>query len=70
MGTNGAVKNGCPRCGVKFRTGALPTGDERRRLEKLGIIDLGDPPERMECPKCQTKLKVVSVRMGSFFTLE
>jgi hypothetical protein len=62
-------KNCCPKCGVKFRTGALPTQDEVRRLAKAGIINLGEPDEHMDCPKCAVKLRVVSVRMGTFFTL-
>lgn len=61
------AKNSCPRCGAKFRVGALVTAAEQRRLEKAGIIDLGEPPEIISCPKCSVKLKVVTVRMGSFF---
>ena len=64
------AKDGCPQCGAKFRTGALPSIDERRQLLKMGVIDLGEPPEKMPCPKCGTPLKVVSLRMGTFFTLE
>lgn len=63
------AKNACPKCGAKFRTGALPTGDELKRLARVGIIDLGEPPGVIECPKCKATLKVVSVRMGTFFTL-
>jgi hypothetical protein len=33
----------------------------------VGIIDLGEPAEQMDCPKCKARLKVVSVRMGTFF---
>lgn len=62
------AKGGCPRCGARFRTGALPSLAEQRRLEKLGIVDLGFPPEVIDCPKCGARLKVVSVRMGTFFT--
>ncbi len=43
---------------------------ELRRLEKTGIIDLGEPPEHMDCPRCGARLRVVSVRMGTFFQLE
>jgi hypothetical protein len=43
---------------------------EQERLAKVGIHDLGEPPERIECPKCKEKLKVVSVRMGCFFQKE
>ncbi len=63
------AKNSCPKCAVKFRTGALPTELEQRRLRKLGIIDLGEPPENMECPACKIPLRVVAVSMGTFFTL-
>ena len=64
------AKGACPECGVKFRTGALLAMDEQRRLKKIGIVDLGEPPEHMQCPKCGTKLRVVEVRMGAFFTRE
>ena len=43
---------------------------EEQRLRKTGIINLGEPPDRIDCPKCQSKLKVVEVRMGTFFTVE
>lgn len=43
---------------------------EVRRLERAGIIDLGEPPERIACPRCGTELRVVSVRMGTFFQWE
>jgi hypothetical protein len=33
----------------------------------VGIVDLGEPPEFIDCPKCKARLKVVQVRMGSFF---
>ena len=64
------AKNSCPACGVKFRTGSLLPMAEQTRLQKIGIIDLVEPPERMACPKCTVKLKVVSVRMGTFFQEE
>ena len=62
------AKNSCPKCRVKFRTGALPSLLEQRRLQKMGIVDLGEPPEKIACPKCRALLRVVSVRMGTFFT--
>ena len=43
---------------------------EEQRLRKTGIINLGEPPDRIDCPKCRSKLKVVEVRMGTFFTVE
>jgi len=61
------AKNSCPACGVKFRTGGLLPAAEVTRLQRVGIIDLGEPGEAMDCPKCKAKLKVVSVRMGTFF---
>ncbi len=61
-------KGSCPECGARFRTGALLAMDEQRRLQKVGIIDLGEPTERLQCPKCGTRLRVVQVRMGTFFT--
>jgi len=64
----GAVRDGCPRCGARFRTGALPSAAEQRRLEKQGIVDLGFPPEVISCPRCGTRLRVVSVLRGTFFT--
>jgi hypothetical protein len=63
-------KNSCPSCGAKFRTGGLLPAAEVTRLERVGIIDLGEPDEQMNCPKCQAKLKVVNVRMGTFFQVE
>ena len=60
------AKNRCPGCGTKFRVGALVTAAEQRRLKQVGIIDLGEPPEMIDCPQCSVKLKVVTVRMGSF----
>ncbi len=62
------AKNSCPKCRAQFRTGALPSAAEQRRLRKMGIVDLGEPPEEISCPKCMTRLRVVSVRMGTFFT--
>lgn len=62
-----ASKNACPACGAKFRTGGLLPMQEQQRLEKVGIVDLGEPPEFIDCPKCKARLKVVQVRMGSFF---
>jgi len=64
------AKNSCPKCRTKFRTGALPSAAEQRRLQTLGIVDLGDPPGEISCPKCLARLRVVSVRMGTFFTME
>ncbi len=64
------AKNRCPQCGTKFRVGALVTAAEQRRLEKAGILDLGEPPEMISCPKCDVRLKVVTVRMGTFFKRE
>lgn len=61
------AKNACPACGVKFRTGGLLPLQEQQRLEKVGVFDLGEPPEQLDCPKCKASLKVVTVRMGSFF---
>ena len=63
-------KNACPGCGAKFRIGGLLPISEVSRLEKVGIINLGEPPEQIQCPKCKVRLKVVSVRMGTFFQLE
>jgi uncharacterized Zn-finger protein len=63
-------KNSCPACGAKFRTGGLLPAAEVTRLKQVGIIDLGEPSETMACPKCQAKLKVVTVRMGTFFQME
>jgi hypothetical protein len=64
------AKNSCPGCGVKFRTGGLLPAAEVTRLEKVGIINLGEPGEQIRCPKCNAALKVVTVRMGTFFQLE
>jgi hypothetical protein len=64
------AKNSCPKCLTKFRTGALPSAAEQRRLAKLGIIDLGEPPGVITCPKCTVRLRVVSVRMGTFYRTE
>ena len=64
------AKNSCPACGAKFRTGGLLPMAELTRLEKAGITDLGEPAERMPCPKCKAPLKVVTVRMGTFFTVQ
>ena len=61
------AKNSCPGCRTRFRVGALVPAAEQRRLKHAGIIDLGEPPEIMDCPQCRVKLKVVTVRMGSFF---
>ena len=63
-------KNSCPACGTKFRTGGLLPMAELTRLQKVGIINLGEPGERIECPQCKAKLKVVEVRMGTFFQME
>jgi uncharacterized Zn-finger protein len=62
-----ASKNACPACGAKFRTGGLLPMQEQQRLVKVGITDLGEPPEQIDCPKCRARLKVIQVRMGSFF---
>jgi len=64
------LKNACPACGAKFRVGGLLPANEVTRLEKVGITDLGEPQERIDCPKCKVKLKVTSVRMGTFFQVE
>jgi len=64
------TKNACPACGAKFRVGGLLPSAEVTRLTKVGIIDLGEPGEKMDCPKCKAKLRVVSVRMGTFFQVE
>ena len=61
------AKDSCPGCGVKFRTGGLLPAEELRRLSKVGVIDLGEPPNQLACPQCQVLLKVVSVQMGTFF---
>jgi hypothetical protein len=64
------AKNACPGCGTKFRVGGLLPAAEVVRLQKVGIIDLGEPGERIDCPKCNAKLRVVTVRMGTFFQME
>jgi predicted nucleic acid-binding Zn ribbon protein len=64
------AKNSCPACGAKFRTGGLLPAAELTRLQKVGIINLGEPADQIDCPKCQAKLKVVAVRMGTFFQME
>lgn len=64
------TKNSCPACGAKFRVGGLLPAAEVVRLQKVGIIDLGEPGEQIVCPKCQAKLRVVTVRMGTFFQME
>jgi hypothetical protein len=43
---------------------------EVQRLKHAGIINLGEPPERIDCPSCGARLRVVTVRMGTFFQLE
>lgn len=63
-------KNACPACGVKFRTGGLLPQLEVQRLQRVGIVNLGEPPQAIECPKCNVKLKVTEVQMGTFFTRE
>ena len=63
-------KNACPACGAKFRVGGLLPAAEVTRLQKVGITDLQEPPEKIDCPKCKAKLKVTSVRMGTFFQVE
>jgi hypothetical protein len=64
------AKNSCPGCGAKFRTGGLLPAAEVERLHRVGIINLGEPAEQIDCPKCNIKLKVVAVRMGTFFQME
>ncbi len=72
MGARGNVgqtsKNACPACGVKFRTGGLLPQIEIQRLDRVGIVNLGEPPAQLDCPKCKAKLKVTEVQMGTFFT--
>ncbi|MBI2901618.1 MAG: hypothetical protein HYY17_15655 [Planctomycetes bacterium] len=66
-----ATKNCCPKCRTKFRVGSLPTQDERMRNEKMGVVELGaDVPDFVTCPKCASRLRVVHVRMGTFFSIE
>lgn len=66
-----AAKNACPKCRQKFRVGGLPTQDERIRNEKMGVVELGEEvPEFVQCPKCAVRLRVVQVRMGTFFSVE
>jgi hypothetical protein len=64
------TKNACPGCGVKFRVGGLLPAAEVNRLKGVGIVDLGEPGDQIDCPKCNIKLKVVTVRMGTFFQTE
>lgn len=64
------AKNCCPSCGAKFRVGGLLPAAEVTRLQKVGIIDLGEVGEQVACPKCKANLKVVTVRMGTFFQVE
>jgi hypothetical protein len=65
------AKEACPACGAKFRAAALlPSQAELKKLQREGVTHVGDPPEQMDCPKCRVPLKVVSVRMGTFFTAE
>ena len=70
MSTQKTAKNKCPECAQPFRVGPLPTANERARLQKMGVVDLGEPGESADCPKCSLKLRVVTVRMGTFFTRE
>jgi hypothetical protein len=64
------TKNGCPACGAKFRVGGLLPAAELTRLKNVGIIDLGEPGEQIDCPKCKARLRVVTVRMGTFFQMQ
>jgi len=64
------AKNCCPSCGAKFRVGGLLPAAEMVRLQKVGIINLGEPGEQIDCPNCRARLKVVTVRMGTFFQVE
>lgn len=64
------TKNACPGCGAKFRVGGLLPAAEVTRLKTVGIFDLGEPADQIDCPKCNARLKVVSVRMGTFFQME
>ena len=63
-------KNACPQCGAKFRVGGLLPAAEVTRLEKVGITDLGEPGDKIDCPKCKVTLKVTAVRMGTFFQVQ
>ena len=38
---------------------------EEQRLKRAGIINLGEPPEQIDCPQCQVKLRVVEVAPGT-----
>jgi hypothetical protein len=49
--------------------GLLPAA-ELTRLQKVGITNLGEPAEKIDCPKCNKTLKVTTVRMGTFFQVE
>lgn len=69
-GVSQTSKNACPKCGLKFRTGGLLPMAEETRLKRAGIVNLGEPPDQIDCPQCQVKLKVVEVRMGTFFTVQ
>lgn len=65
------AKGCCPKCKTKFRVGGLPSQNERIRNERMGVIELGeDVPEFLPCPKCSVKLRIVQVRMGTFFSAE
>lgn len=64
------AKNECPSCKAKFRVGGLLPSAEVTRLKNVGIIDLGEPGGQIDCPKCNVKLKVVTVRMGTFFQMQ
>ena len=65
-----ATKDCCPKCRTKFRVGPLPTHEELRRNTRMGVVDLGDQaPEAIVCPTCASGLKVVTVRMGTYFSL-
>jgi uncharacterized protein YbaR (Trm112 family) len=65
------AKGCCPKCRTKFRVGGLPSQTERIRNDRMGVIELGeDVPDTLACPKCAAKLRVVQVRMGTFFSVE
>ena len=55
---------------MKFRTGGLLPMAEEERLKRAGIVNLGEPPDQIDCPRCQAKLRVVAVRMGTFFSVQ